>query len=81
MTRRKLTSEADSIIIGGRIRRIRQDQKMTMREAADMIGISYQQLQKYESGVNSITVPAMYAIAEALGVHACEICGCDHARS
>lgn len=41
---------------------------MSSKTLGDRIGVSYQQVQKYEKGTNRITVSRVYALAEALGV-------------
>jgi transcriptional regulator with XRE-family HTH domain len=76
MKRRKLYDDAESILIGGRIIRIRTEKNITRLHLSGIIGISYQQLHKYEKGHNTLSVIAMKKIAFALEVSACEICGC-----
>lgn len=39
---------------------------MTQQQAAALLGISFQQLQKYEHGANRITAGRLYQLAEAL---------------
>jgi transcriptional regulator with XRE-family HTH domain len=62
--------------MGARVRHIRTTRKMTMKELGVKLGITYQQIQKYEKGTNAMLVPTMKKIAAALEVPACEICGC-----
>ena len=47
-----------------------------MQEVADRLNISYEQLRKYERGIDNLTIPAMKLVADALEVDCCEICGC-----
>ena len=63
-------------MMGKRIYKKRSDLGLTLQQAADRLGISYEQFRKYEKGINSLTIPAMKLVAEALEVDACEICGC-----
>jgi len=58
------------------MRRIRIERNLTLKEVAKIIGISYQQIQKYELGDNELSITAMKKIAAALEIDACEICGC-----
>lgn len=39
---------------------------MTQMTLADIIGISYQQIQKYEYGTSSLTVERLFQICDAL---------------
>ena len=41
---------------------------LTLQQVAGMLGITYQQLYKYEKGVNQISVGRLHAMARALGV-------------
>jgi transcriptional regulator with XRE-family HTH domain len=52
--------------IGHKIRFHRQRQGLTQTELADRIGVSYQQIQKYEANKNQITLQRLFLIAKAL---------------
>jgi transcriptional regulator with XRE-family HTH domain len=54
--------------VGGRIRLRRTLVGMTQEDLARALGISYQQLQKYETAGNRVSAGRLYEIAEALGV-------------
>ena len=41
---------------------------LTQQQVADLIGVTYQQAHKYESGVNRIAAGRLYLIAQVLGV-------------
>ena len=41
---------------------------LTLQQVAGMLGITYQQLYKYEKGVNRISAGRLHALARALGV-------------
>ncbi|MEW6162648.1 MAG: helix-turn-helix transcriptional regulator [Nitrospirota bacterium] len=43
-------------IIGETLKKYRLAAKMSQMELAEKIGVSYQQLQKYEKGVNNISI-------------------------
>ena len=54
--------------IGLRIRERRKVLNLSQNELADLVDISYQQLQKYEYGTSAMTVSRMMKIAGALNV-------------
>ena len=62
ISNKKALSKDDSKI-GRRIRIARFDTGLTQRELANHIGVSTQQLQKYEWGTNRITAKTLYKIA------------------
>ena len=54
--------------IGARLRQRRVMNGLTQQGLADLIGVTYQQAHKYESGVNRIAAGRLYIIAQVLGV-------------
>jgi transcriptional regulator with XRE-family HTH domain len=54
--------------IGQRMRRLRNNKQLSQEELAARIGISCQQLQKYESGANRISASRLVQVADALNV-------------
>jgi transcriptional regulator with XRE-family HTH domain len=42
---------------------------MTQQKLAEMVGIKFQQIQKYETGANRVSASRLWDISEALGVH------------
>lgn len=54
--------------VGRRIRALRNERRMTMAELADQLGISHQQLQKYETGANRVSASMVFEVAQAFGV-------------
>ena len=56
--------------VGELIRQIRKSSGMSQIQLAEKVGISYQQVQKYEKGVNRLSVSRMKQISGALGVPA-----------
>lgn len=59
--------------LGFKIRQIRQRKEMSLNEVAGRIGVSSQQLRKYELGRNRISAQRLGQIAEILGVTAAEL--------
>jgi transcriptional regulator with XRE-family HTH domain len=41
---------------------------MTQQQLGDIVGIKFQQIQKYETGMNRISASRLWDIAQALGV-------------
>ncbi|HSM95892.1 MAG TPA: helix-turn-helix transcriptional regulator [Rhizomicrobium sp.] len=54
--------------VGERIRVRRTELGLTQEDLARQLGISYQQVQKYETGANRISAGRLYEIAGELGV-------------
>ncbi len=69
MTNRKL-SDANTVDrqVGDRMRRRRILLGLTQDQLADSLGISYQQIKKYETGANRISAGRLAQIAEVLEV-------------
>ncbi len=55
-------------IVGYKIRELRILSGMTQSQLAEKIGVTYQQIQKYEKGISSISLRRLYAIANTLNV-------------
>ncbi len=53
--------------IGIDIKRIREARGMSQMELAEQVGVSFQQIQKYEKGINRISAERIQQIAKALG--------------
>ncbi len=54
--------------VGGRVRVRRRLINMTQETLADLIEVTFQQVQKYERGSNRISASKLFAIADALEV-------------
>ncbi|MDA8088140.1 MAG: helix-turn-helix transcriptional regulator [Nitrospiraceae bacterium] len=54
--------------IGELIRQMRKSSGMSQMQLADKIGVSYQQVQKYEKGINKLSLSRLKQISGALGV-------------
>jgi len=55
--------------IGGLIRQLRKSSGMSQMQLAEKIGVSYQQVQKYEKGINRLSLSRLRQISGALGVN------------
>jgi len=54
--------------VGKRIRHRRWMVGMTQQQLADLVGIKFQQIQKYETGMNRVSASRLWDVADALGV-------------
>ena len=59
---------AIQVEIGRRLRGCRQRQGLSMRDIAERVGISIQQVGKYENGQSSPYISMLYGFSQALGV-------------
>lgn len=55
-------------IVSERIYARRMELEMSQPELADRVGVTFQQVQKYENGKNRVSAGRLYEIARALGV-------------
>ena len=65
----KRRATAEDVAIGQKLRALRLDRGLSQSALADMIGVTFQQLQKYESGANRISAGRLARAAAALRVH------------
>ncbi|MBT8457694.1 MAG: helix-turn-helix transcriptional regulator [Rhodobacteraceae bacterium] len=54
--------------VGKRIRHRRWMVGMTQQQLAEKVGIKFQQIQKYETGMNRVSASRLWDIADTLGV-------------
>lgn len=54
--------------VGGRLRLRRTLMGLSQTELARAVGLTFQQVQKYESGANRVSASRLYHIAEALDI-------------
>lgn len=54
--------------VGKRVRHRRWMVGMTQQQLAEKVGIKFQQIQKYETGMNRVSASRLWDIAEALAV-------------
>lgn len=57
------------IHVGTRIRQRRWLTGMTQQRLAELVGIKFQQIQKYETGANRVSASRLWDIADALDVN------------
>jgi transcriptional regulator with XRE-family HTH domain len=61
-------AQAVDLEVGRRVRRRRLEMGLTQGELAELAGVTYQQLYKYETGSNRVSAGRLHRIAQALGV-------------
>lgn len=55
--------------VGTRLRQGREHRGISQEKLGNVAGITFQQVQKYERGINRISASKLYEFAEALGVN------------
>ena len=63
--------------VGSRIRLFRLEAQMSQTDLAEQLGVTFQQVQKYEKGVNRVGAGRLTKIAAALRVPVSELLGDD----
>lgn len=61
--------------LGARVRVMREERSVTQAQLAQAIGVTFQQVQKYERGVNRVSVSRLIKMAEALDTTAADLIG------
>lgn len=56
-----------NVIVGNKIRARRQELHLTQKELANALHCTFQQVQKYESGQNKVSISRLFAICDILG--------------
>ncbi len=54
--------------VGKKIRQLRHFRGLTQQELAAIVGVKFQQIQKYETGVNRVSASRLWDIARAFKV-------------
>ncbi len=66
MRRKKPSADAIDGVIGENLRRFRTLRGMTQAELASAMGITFQQVQKYERGFNRLSASRLYRASQVL---------------
>lgn len=56
------------VLVGSRIKKRRTELKMSQIKLSEALGVSYQQVQRYENGRNLLDTDKLVAVAEVLDV-------------
>jgi len=68
----KKNNPVDSLV-GGRIRLLRKQRKMSQSDLGQALGVTFQQIQKYENGKNRVGASRLHQVAIALNVPIAEL--------
>jgi transcriptional regulator with XRE-family HTH domain len=69
--------DAVDAAVGQRIRMLRNDVGLSQTTLAEALGVTFQQVQKYEKGVNRVGAGRLTRIADALNVPVSRLLGVD----
>lgn len=67
-----MTGMVTSRDIGLKIKALRQQAGLSQEKLAEMVGVTFQQVQKYENGQTTLNVTKLQVVAEALKVSVTE---------
>jgi transcriptional regulator with XRE-family HTH domain len=67
MSDERLANSVDEHI-GKRVKSRRLQIDLSQEKLADLVGVTFQQIQKYENGVNRVAASRLWEMAKALGV-------------
>lgn len=56
-------------IIGQKITELRLSRKLSMKKVSEMLGVSHQQLHKYEKGINRISAGKLFLLSKKLNMN------------
>lgn len=65
------------VAVGARVRMIRKARGVAQNTLAEAVGITFQQIQKYEKGANRVSASKLAEIAAFLEVSVAELFGAD----
>lgn len=72
MSTKSRTASGIDVQLGERVRARRLEIGMSQERLADLLGVTFQQVQKYEKGVNRIAASRLFDIAAALETPVCD---------
>lgn len=64
----EIDTKAIDAAVGNQLKIRRKALKLSQTQLGDMLGITYQQIQKYESGANKVSPGRLVHLSKALGV-------------
>lgn len=65
---KKGSADTIDIYVGGRVKEAREGSGWSQEQLAEWVGVTFQQIQKYENGVNRVAAGRLFRIACAFGV-------------
>lgn len=70
----RVSGDVDKVI-GQRLRQLRMQIRMSQSEIADKLGVSFQQIQKYEKGVNRVSAGRLMQMCNLLETNPHDLLG------
>ena len=67
-TEKELDTHSLDVRVGERIREIRKSGGLSQKDLAKQVGVTFQQIQKYECALNRVSASKLWMIAELLEV-------------
>lgn len=67
MSNERRSTSVDAYV-GRRLKQRREDMSMSQEKLAEMLGISFQQVQKYERGLNRVGASRLFQLCGIMGV-------------
>lgn len=64
----EIDTKAIDASVGKQLKKRRKELKLSQTQLGDMLGITYQQIQKYESGANKVSPGRLVHLSKTLGV-------------
>lgn len=64
MTTVKTERDPIDLHVGARLRLVRTSRRLSLEELGRQIGVTYQQIQKYETGSNRISAATLYRVSQ-----------------
>jgi transcriptional regulator with XRE-family HTH domain len=64
----KKSPQQTDVVVGHNVRFWRLERKMSQTDLANLLGLTFQQIQKYENGANRVGASRLMQIAQALDV-------------
>lgn len=61
---KRISYSQSSLYIGQKLKFIREKRGLTQKQIAEAIGVSFQQVQKYEMGLNRLPIEKLYALVQ-----------------
>lgn len=66
---------ADDVMVGARVAIVRCARRVSRRELGEAVGVTHQQIDKYERGANAMTAGTLIKVAKALHISVADLCG------
>jgi transcriptional regulator with XRE-family HTH domain len=68
MSKRRIGLEHIDLAVGATIKRARLTRGLSQERVAELMGVTFQQIQKYEKGSNGVSTSRLPSLCKALGI-------------